>query len=463
MIKNIFVSKSQVEKERRFNPKYFYFIDRRDRLINSSTYKFAFFSDKKYFPIVSDGIHGTVSLMKQGKIKYLYVHSLKEGFIDITDNLFLEGTDHKKYSSKELKFNDVLLSVVGTLGSTAIFRDYVEFITSIPRNIAYIRVNEKKILPEYLMCFLLSKFSKEQCIFSGGGNIQGLISLTKLNKFVIPIPSLKVQEKYRDALNDAIHLQKIFLETISNAKRFFYNKLQIDFQAIKKDMNFNPSLGDLIKNELWTPNLYYPYPDKLLGEIGKKFELVEIGTVATIKKGNEIGSDVYQDYLSKNEDSVPFIRTSDIFNHEIDSFPDFYAPKSVYNDLNQDFKVGDLIINNDGRIGYPAMITKEDKAIFQSHIKRIRVKNENEFDNNYIFLCLLIPEIGGIQFKKFTVVQSTIPTIAKRIEQVKIPKLKKEDCEEISNKIKIGYKYFEEKKMIIKHLKKEMNLLLDYN
>ena len=75
----------------------------------------------------------------------------------------------------------VLLSVVGTVGNTAIFKDYIQYETSLPRNIAYIITNEKLILPEYLTCFFMSYFSKIQTYSSSGGNNQGLISLTKLS------------------------------------------------------------------------------------------------------------------------------------------------------------------------------------------------------------------------------------------------------------------------------------------
>ena len=115
-----------------------------------------------------------------GKIKYLYTHSLKNGFIDITDNIFLNTSDHTKNISKKIKNNRVLLSVVGTLGNVAMFSDYIQYECSLPRNIAYIDTNKTKILPEYLTCYFLSDFGMKQCLYSGGGNVQGLISLTKL-------------------------------------------------------------------------------------------------------------------------------------------------------------------------------------------------------------------------------------------------------------------------------------------
>lgn len=458
MINSISVNINVIETESRFNPKYFHYLKIKNELLKKSDLKYVVLGNKKYFPILSDGIHSAVELIPKGEIKYLYIHNIKEGFIDTVDNLYISEADHEKNINKELKQNAVLLSVVGSLGNTALFSDYISARCSLPRNIAYIYCSENNILPAYLTCFFLSEFSKYQCIYSGGGNIQGLLSLTKLKKFIIPLPERSYQKIIGEKYEKAITYQKLFLQKIKQLVIEFENELDINKERLKRDLSFSVRSNDLKNGGIWTPNLHDPYPDKILDLISKNHELRSLHKLVTFAKGNEVGSDNYNDYLNKKPSYIPFVRTSDIFNYEVDSFPDFYISPDIKVGLNQDIKPGDLLVNNDGRIGYPAIVTREDDFVFQSHIKRLRARNPR-IPTYYIFLCLLLPDIK-LQFDKYTVIQSTIPTLSNRIKEIKIPILDKNRVDYYSNEIVKAYNLIEEKKRIIKEIKQDMNNLI---
>ena len=73
MVNSLSVKISQIEKENRFNPKYFSFLNHSETLIKESKHKFVKLGDKTYFPVLSDGIHTAVELIPSGEIKYLYI------------------------------------------------------------------------------------------------------------------------------------------------------------------------------------------------------------------------------------------------------------------------------------------------------------------------------------------------------------------------------------------------------
>ena len=148
MVNKISVNISKIKSEGRFNPKYYHFLEDCEELISKSDYEFIRLGNKDFFPTLSDGIHSAVELLPRGDIKYLYIHNLKEGFLDTIDSNFISEIDNDKHKNKELKNGAVLLSVVGTLGNTALFSSYFNFRCSLPRNIAYMYCNEDKILPE---------------------------------------------------------------------------------------------------------------------------------------------------------------------------------------------------------------------------------------------------------------------------------------------------------------------------
>ncbi|MBO6255018.1 MAG: hypothetical protein J6O49_15460, partial [Bacteroidaceae bacterium] len=99
----------------------------------------------------------------------------------------------------------------------------------------------------------------------------------------------------------------------------------------------------------------------------------------------------------KRKSDVPFIRTSDIVNYEIDQYPDFYIAEETYEELNQGFQDGDVLFTKDGKIGVVGMITSSDKAIISSGFSGLRLKaNAKDYGitSEYLFLVLSIKEIG---------------------------------------------------------------------
>src|SRR5690606_18559618 len=172
---------------------------------------------------------------------------------------------------------------------------------------------------------------------------------------------------------------------------------------------------EIIKNSSWIPSFYKPLFMNSIIAIQNRWPTVKLKDIASISKGNEVGSVNYLDLIHKNEKDVPFIRTTDINNYDVDIFPDFYIPHEIYQELRQDVKPNDILFTNDGKIGQVALLTDEDSVILQSHIKRVRLSQNAKKLNitqEYLFVVLATNEIGLYQSQKFTVVQSTIPTIS---------------------------------------------------
>ncbi|MFN4248442.1 MAG: restriction endonuclease subunit S [Flavipsychrobacter sp.] len=463
MVNEISISINDIIKENRFNPKFFKFKNDSTKLQKSSSLKFINLGDQNYFPLLSDGIHSAVELKTEGAVRYLYVHNLKEAFIDVVDSLYIADVDFKKNITKQLKDRAVLLSVVGTLGNTAIYKKYVNATCTLPRNIAYMYCNEQRILPEYLTCFFMSEFSKFQCIYSGGGNVQGLLSLTKLKKFVVPVPELSVQELFRKKLDHAMDLQASFLQAIEKCKAIFYDKIG-ELTSKQRRIHFSLSVFDIMDNNSFIPKAYEPQGSGILESIGKKFKLVELGDHVDINKGEEIGSDNYLDYLNKTTDSRPFLRTSDIFNYELDSYPDYYCKHDIYSGLKQIIQKNDIVFSKDGSIGNISMVTSEDNQILSSGFAIIRIKESSNLSPYYIFFILLLDEIGKYQAVKNTVIASTIPHLKiSNIAKFKVPILDEYSMKTIGDLIQEAFSKVETKKKLIKQIKKNINELIGYN
>ena len=140
-----------------------------------------------------------------------------------------------------------------------------------------------------------------------------------------------------------------------------------------------------------------------------------------IPRGDEIGSQVY------GLGNIPFIRTSEINNWEINLESNKSTSEEVYEKYKekQNIEVGDILLVKDGGsnlIGNTAFVSELDtKIIIQSHIFQFKViKNENNIDP-YLLLYLLNMEIVQKQIEAITFIQGTIASIGNRIMDVILP------------------------------------------
>jgi type I restriction enzyme M protein len=198
---------------------------------------------------------------------------------------------------------------------------------------------------------------------------------------------------------------------------------------------------DIFEN-IYIPESYKPEIKEKLNLIKKskkytitKFsELVENGTIQ-IKRGNEIGSQYY------GSGKIPFIRTSDIVNWEIKMDTVKAVAEEIYEKYKrqQDVQENDILFVNDGTflIGRCSMVSHIDvRSIIQSHLRKIRVVN-NEHINSYYLFYLLNSNFVQQQIEVKTFVQATLSTLGNRLMEVDLPIHKdKKEIERISKEVK---------------------------
>ena len=392
-------------------------------------------------------------------IPYIRVATIKHYFLNEnrTDFAFVSKNVPKKIKTQE---KDIVIGRTAVLGIASIIDKANENI-AISQHITRIRFNKNKISNEFALAFMNSNLFKMQMAIASYGTTRTELTHQQLKSVKFVLPDKDFENKIIKLVNVAILKNRKSLKLLNQARELFYQKLDIDFSKIKKEKFYSVNLSDIKKSDLWIPKYYYPFYVKALKTIQEKWQTISLDKIATVKRGDEVGSKNYNKYLDRKDTDVPFIRTSDLINYEIDQFPDFYIPKEIYEELNQDIKTGDVLFNNDGKIGLVAMLTSQDKVILQSHIRRLRAKKEAiekyNLTQEYLFLVLSIKEIAKYQANRYTVIQSTIPTISKHLLDFEIPILDKNSIEEITKLIKQAFELKNEKKKIIKKVREEID------
>jgi len=442
MLKVVTINKIEIEKEK-WTPKYSYILKKLENSHNSILLEN--FLEKG--PV--NGIDMR-DFAEEGK-NYIRISDMKRFFLSYSD---MKKVEIKKIPQKiRLKQNDILFSRKGTPGISLIIGEG-DMDNVIGTEAILLRVKDNTN-PYYLIAFLNSKVFYEQVLNNLSGAVSPGINHPALKKLKV-LYDEKLIEKVSLKVKRAIELQNQSNLIIINAKALLYKKLDIDFSKISKAKYFSVNLSSFMKDDLWTPEYSCPFYNNILKVIQSRFPTMPIWKIATTKKGDEVGSKNYNRYLDKKNKDIPFIRTSDVINYEVDQFPDYYIPEEIYQELNQDILPNDILFTKDGKIGMTGIVTNNDKVVISSGITRIRVNSEGKnygITPEYLFLILSLKETGLYPSIRRTVIASTIPHLREeRMEDIEIPIIDKDSISEITIMLKEAFRLKDEKKILIKEV-----------
>lgn len=148
---------------------------------------------KEVLNLLKDGTHnppnrvetGVVMLSAENIFNSKVNFGLNEKFISYDDY-------YKMHNNYEIEKGDILMTIVGTIGRTAIVECDYKF--TVQRSVAILRSNEK-INNYYLEKFLSSNICNKQLIKRSNSTAQAGLYLGELGKIKIILPSIKEQKK----------------------------------------------------------------------------------------------------------------------------------------------------------------------------------------------------------------------------------------------------------------------------
>ena len=248
-----------------------------------------------------------------------------------------------------------------------------------------------------------------------------LLVATKANQFVKPTSTIFMAEaKWCGQDSRAREIPHNDLPAISKNFRSYVagKKLRAS------DLGFAMDKEKLSSNVL-CPRYYDPETEQEVEGMGKTHDLHVFGDlveggVLSLATGDEIGK------LAYGTGSIPFIRTSDLSNWELKADPKHGVSQEIYDSLSvkQDVRVGDILFVRDGTylIGTCAIVTEADKEIlYQSHLYKIRV-NDNQLGlNPYLLLALLSSTVVQKQVRSKQFTQDIIDSLGERIKELVLP------------------------------------------
>jgi type I restriction enzyme S subunit len=190
---------------------------------------------------IKDGTHGSPIRVDKG-IPVLSATNVKNGSLDFNTERFTTNEELKEFRKRLFpKKDDVLLTIVGTIGRTAIISDETPRVFQ--RSVCVLRPNKNYLNSQYLRYVLESSGVKAQLERETREVAQAGVYLESLNEIEIPLPPLAEQKRiaaiaqkadrlrrtrrYALQLSDT-YLQSVFLEmfgdSFSNTKGWQYKE-----------------------------------------------------------------------------------------------------------------------------------------------------------------------------------------------------------------------------------------------
>lgn len=455
-IQAISISSDELLVNNRLSPKVFIINSYLNNFEKKNKFKCIKLGNPDLLLKMTDGEHAGQIFVKKG-IKFIKNSDVRDFNINLSEDFYISEEKHKTLKRSSLKEGDILFTTIGHLGSTALVpENFGE--ANINQNLVLIRINEKIISKYFLVPYLNSRIIRKQIYAVLTGNIHSILTYPKIRNLRVFLPSIEFHNKIEKLYKEFIETEKASNDLIVEATKIFYEKFFID----EKKNNHFEITNEAIKNGVqWTPKNFYPLYENTISKIKNNYKGLFLKTeVLDIKNGEEPGSDYYVDYLNKNQNDLPFIRTSDLINHQIDLFPDNFIPYDIANDFMIDLKEGDVLFTKDGKIGSTGMVVKNDinLAVLSAGISRIRLKKNSIITPEFLFLALTIKEVGFYQADKKTVVASTLPHLKEsQILNFIIPQLDKISTNKITDLIKKAFYKKNECKNLINNIRNLMD------
>ena len=186
--------------------------------------------NKALTEIIGDGLHGTPNYDSAGEYYFINGSNLKNLKIEINDETKrVNRIEFEKYK-KKLGDSTIFLSINGTLGNIALYKDEKIILG---KSVAYLNYNITEIIP-FIIFLLKSPYFKIFCEENYTGSTIKNIPLSALRNFLVPLPPLEEQKRIVEKLDFLFEKTKRAKEIIEEVKVDIENrKISILDRAFK--------------------------------------------------------------------------------------------------------------------------------------------------------------------------------------------------------------------------------------
>jgi restriction endonuclease S subunit len=308
-----------------------------------------------------------------GNVKFIKTDNLRDNFIKPEFNHYLSDLGNQEIKRTQLQVNDIIVTIIGAtqaiIGRATKINEEI-LPANINQNIALIRVNSKKIVPDYVNIYLNSFYGRNYLYYLSRQTEQVNLNCEELGRLQVPIFSNEFQMNIETLVKSVHQKLEESKKLYSEAEGLLLEELELnDFTPSNECVavkSFSESFGMSGRLDAEYYQLKY---DDIIGRI-KSYHggYKKLGAITTLKKSIEPGSEAYGD------EGVQFLRVADLFKYELKE-PEIRLSESLFdaeklNELKP--KKGEVLLSKDGSVGIAYAVREDTNFIPSGAIVRLQ-------------------------------------------------------------------------------------------
>jgi len=215
--------------------------------------------------------------IEEGPYRYVRGQDVKEFFLVDTDNVYIPEDDYRRLSKYALAEGDILISVVGTLGNTAVVDKAVPPAIFNCKSILF---RSTTINPFYLIAYLNYRFGRTLLQRKVRGAVQTGLNIDDLRSLHIFIAESPLQDHIGNlVLNAKEHYDKS-KSLYSQAENLLLEELGLKNFQPKYELSYTTSLSKAFGAHRVDAEYFQPRYEALINGI-KRFQVGSLSQLAT--------------------------------------------------------------------------------------------------------------------------------------------------------------------------------------
>lgn len=389
-------------------------------------------------------------------VPYIRAEDVKGSFVEWDSSPKISENLHLLLHRYQAKHNDVLLTIVGnSIGDVGI----VKFDTKCNLTENCVRVVSKDVLPEYLFCYLKSKFGQNTIERERVGTAQPKLAIERIREFKLPKASKAFQEKTKNILENSLQFKKESKQLYIKAEALLLESLGLEnFSPSNKNTNIKSFKDSFQATSRLDAEYYQPKYEEINSHLKNHPNgFLPLGDLAETIRGIFVSEELYQD-----EGKIAYIRGADISSNKLEKDKLVYVDS--FNDYNNKEKCqeGDIAFSLIGSVGTASIINKDlVGSLVSNNLGIIRVKDLSKIQPLVLHLFLTHKRVGGELFAQQEM-RTAQPKISdKNIHGFPIPLIDPKTQSQISSLIQESFTLKSKSEKLLEVAKKAVEMAIE--
>jgi len=352
------------------------------------------------------------------------------------DSVYMPPRDFERLNRYSIKENDLLISVVGTLGNVAIVPEGLQGVFSCKSTI----FRNSCIDPYFLLAYFNSSYGKSCLLRRQRGAIQAGLNKDDLEEVPVPVFDPEMCSDVGDKVRMALDKNRLSKSLYSEAQKLLEKELGLDQLALERPKSYETSFSEVVSRGRIDSD-YFQVHFKQQANHLSMIQSKPLREIVDLQKGIEVGSPAY------TSSGNLFVRVSNVKKMGVvTGNSDKYISETLFNSLvSYQPKIGDILLTKDGTVGVCYVVDESVDGIISGGIMKLSKKDET-IPSEYLALVINSP-ICQFQIDRDCSGALIVHWKPKDIAALKIPILTEDKMAELSdlvNQSKIAKKESEQ-------------------